>query len=54
MSDTLKELIENPEYQRLLSEMSDEERKLAEKATRDLLTEFEQNVVIPLRKSFTK
>lgn len=54
MSDTLKELLENPEYQRILSEMSDEERKIAEKAAKDLILHFEQKILDPLKNSLKK
>lgn len=49
MTDILKELKNSPEYQKILEKMSDEERALAEKGVEDLLRDFEQNVLTPLR-----
>lgn len=49
MSDILKELREHPEYKKIVEKMSDEERQLAEKAIADLVQQFEQNVLEPLR-----
>jgi hypothetical protein len=53
-SDAFKELTENPEYQKILAKMSDEERKIAEKAAQDLFEQFERNVILPLKNSFKK
>lgn len=48
-SDLLKELQKSVAYQKILEKMSDEERKLAEQAITDMLTQFEQNVLEPLK-----
>jgi len=48
-SDLVKKLKENPEYQKILAKMSDEERRIAESAAETLLTQFEENVLVPLR-----
>lgn len=49
MSDLVKTLKENPEYQKILEKMSDEERQIAEKAAEALLVQFEENVLKPLK-----
>lgn len=49
MSSLLDELKNNPEYLKILEKMSDEERKLAEQGIAAMLSQFEQNVLEPLR-----
>lgn len=49
MSKLLKELKESQEYKDILAKMSDEERKLSEQAIENLLKEFEETVLDPLK-----
>lgn len=49
MSDILKDLKDHPEYKKIIAKMSDEEKQLAEKAVADLVEQFEQNILEPLR-----
>lgn len=49
MSDIIKDLQNNPEYQRLIEKMSSEERQMTEKAVEALLKEFEEKIIAPLK-----
>jgi hypothetical protein len=49
-----EELKETPEFKKTLEKMSDEERRLAEKASEELLRHFEENILVPLRNSLKK
>jgi hypothetical protein len=48
IEDLLKSLRENPGYQKALEKMSDEERKIAEKASEDLLRDFQEKCLNPI------
>lgn len=48
-SNILTELKKDPNYQKNLEKLSDEERKLTEQALENMLEQFEQNVLGPLK-----
>lgn len=54
VEDLLKSLRENPGYQKALEKMSEEERKIAEKASEDLLRDFQEKVLGPLQNGLKK
>lgn len=48
-SELLKELKKDPNYQKNLEKLSDEERKLTEQALESMFQQFEQNILGPLK-----
>ncbi len=48
-NNLLEELQKDPNYQKNIEKMSDEERKLTEQALKSMFDQFEQNILNPLK-----